>query len=99
MALLESAVAVPQASFGGVYAHETLIEMATAYFYHLVSNHPFVDGNKRVGLLAMLMFLDLNGVVITQSSEQLCELTMRVARGEESKDTLHHFLKKRGDDE
>ena len=58
--LLESAVAQPQASFGGHLAHDGLFAMAAAYLFHLVSNHPFVDGNKRIGLIAALVFLDLN---------------------------------------
>ncbi len=48
--LLESAVAQPQASFGGQYAHDGLFATAAAYLFHIVSNHPFIDGNKRAGL-------------------------------------------------
>lgn len=79
--LLESAVAQPQASFGGISAHEGLFAMAAAYLFHHVSNHPFVDGNKRAGLLAALVFLSLNGVVLLHESEALYELTMGVAEG------------------
>lgn len=79
--LLESAVAQPQASFGGQLAHDGLFAMAAAYLFHLVSNHPFVDGNKRIGLLAALVFLDLNGVAIAHPTEALYELTMGVAEG------------------
>lgn len=79
--LLESAVAQPQASFGGQLAHAGLFAMAAAYLFHLVSNHPFVDGNKRIGLLAALVFLDLNGVSIAHPTEALYELTMGVAEG------------------
>lgn len=79
--LLESAVAQPQASFGGQLAHDGLFAMAAAYLFHLVSNHPFVDGNKRIGLLAALVFLDLNGVSIAHPTEALYELTMDVAEG------------------
>ena len=79
--LLESAVAQPQASFGGQLAHDGLFAMAAAYLFHLVSNHPFVDGNKRIGLLAALVFLDLNGVSIAHPTEALYELTMGVAEG------------------
>lgn len=50
--LLESAVAQPRASFGGDFAHEGLFAMAAAYLFHIVKNHPFVDGNKRTGLLS-----------------------------------------------
>ncbi len=79
--LLESAVAQPQASFGGQLAHDGLFAMAAAYLFHLVSNHPFVDGNKRIGLLAALVFLDLNGVSIAHPTEALYELTLGVAEG------------------
>ncbi len=62
--LLESAVAQPQATFGGEFVHDGLLSMAAAYLFHIVSNHPFLDGNKRAGLLAALVFLDLNGIAI-----------------------------------
>jgi death on curing protein len=55
--LLESAIAQPEACFGGQFLHADVFEMAAAYLYHLVMNHPFVDGNKRVGLEAALIFL------------------------------------------
>jgi len=79
--LLESAVAQPQASFGGEFVHDDLFAMAAAYLFHIVSNHPFVDGNKRAGLLAAVVFLDVNGITIEQPSEPLHELTMGVAEG------------------
>jgi death on curing protein len=79
--LLESAVAQPQTSFGGTYAHEGLIAMAAAYLFHIVSNHPFVDGNKRAGLLAAQVFLDLNGIALNHDSEAFYDLTIRVAEG------------------
>ncbi len=79
--LLESAVAQPQASFGGEYVHGDIFEMAAAYLLHIVNNHAFVDGNKRTGLLAALVFLDTNGVSLPEESELLYELTMGVAEG------------------
>ncbi|QRK08586.1 type II toxin-antitoxin system death-on-curing family toxin [Archangium violaceum] len=79
--LLESAVAQPQASLGGEFAHGGLFEMAAAYLFHIVSNHPFVDGNKRTGVLAAVVFLDVNGISIDHPSEALYELTMGVAEG------------------
>jgi death on curing protein len=79
--LLESAVAQPEAGFGGVFAHEGLFAMAAAYLFHLVSNHAFVDGNKRVGLLAAQVFLHLNGVVLLHESDAFYEVTMGVAEG------------------
>jgi len=80
-ALLESAVAQPQAGFGGTFAHEGLYAMGAAYLFHIVSNHPFADGNKRVGLLAALVFLDINGHGIKRPSDELYKLTMGVAEG------------------
>jgi death-on-curing protein len=79
--LLESAVAQPSASFDGVYVHDGLFGMAAAYLFHLVSNHPFVDGNKRTGLLAAQVFLRLNGVEVLTPSDRWYELTMGVAEG------------------
>ena len=98
--LLESAVAQPQASFGGQLAHDGLFAMAAAYLFHLVSNHPFVDGNKRIGLIAALVFLDLNGVSIAHPTEALYELTMGVAEGRINKAAvaaeLERIAKSRG---
>ena len=77
--LLESALAHPQSSFGGEFVHDGLFAMAAAYLFHIVSNHAFVDGNKRAGLLSAVIFLDLNGIRIDRPSEELYELTMAVA--------------------
>lgn len=62
-ALLESAVAAPQASFGGKPLIRDPIEVAAAYLFYLCRNHPFVDGNKRTALAAALVFLDANGLL------------------------------------
>ncbi len=79
--LLESAVAQPASSFGGEFVHGDLFAMAAAYLFHIVRNHPFVDGNKRAGLMAALVFLDLNGVSLLEHSEALYDLTIAVAEG------------------
>jgi death-on-curing protein len=79
--LLEAAVAQPKTSFGGEFLHEGLFAMAGAYLFHIVKNHPFIDGNKRAGMLAALVFLDVNGISIDRPSEALYELTMGVAEG------------------
>lgn len=62
IALIESAVAAPMASFGGEFLHRDLASMAAALMFSLIGNHGFVDGNKQVGTLAALIFLDVNGV-------------------------------------
>ncbi len=83
--LLESAVAQPTASFGGEFLHQDLFEMAAASLVSLVGNHPFVDGNKRTGLAAMLMFLELNGYSVDESTHSLVDITLSVASGSMSK--------------
>jgi death-on-curing protein len=79
--LLDSAVAQPRATFGGEYLHGDLFQMAAAYLFHLVKNHPFVDGNKRTGLAASLVFLDLNGRPIDRPTPALFDATYGVADG------------------
>jgi death on curing protein len=91
--LLESALAQPKATFAGELLHEDLFSMAAAYLFHIVQNHPFVDGNKRTGLIAALVFLDLNGISIAQGSPDLHDLTMGVARGELTKDAAAEVLR------
>ena len=61
--LLESAVAAPQASFGGELLIQDPVEVAAAYLFYLCRNHPFVDGNKRTALAAALVFLQQNGML------------------------------------
>jgi death-on-curing protein len=76
LGLLESAIAQPQATFGGEFLHKDLFEMAAAYLFHIVQNHPFLDGNKRTGAVAAMVFLDLNGVEITAPKGSVYEVTM-----------------------
>ena len=56
MGLLKSALAAPMASFGGRFLHQDIFEMAAAYLFHVVKNHPFIDGNKRTGAVAFIVF-------------------------------------------
>jgi len=88
LALLESAVLMPQQRFGGVYLHPDPPEMAAAYVYHLCSNHAFVDGNKRIGAIAAYVFLDLNGWELRASESAFEELVMRLAAGELGKESV-----------
>jgi death on curing protein len=93
--LLESALAMPRATFSGQDLHPTLHEKAAAYLFHLVKNHPFVDGNKRVGLAVCLVFLALNGKRIRATDDALVDLVLGVARGDRDKPEVAVFLKKR----
>ena len=92
LGLLQSAVAVPRSSFGGRYLHGTLFEIAAAYLFHIVQNHPFVDGNKRVGTAAALVFLKMNGVDITVPNDALVELVLAVAQGKIRKTGIAEFF-------
>jgi len=91
--LLESAVAMPRAMFGGEFLHRDLYEMGAAYLYHIVQNHPFVDGNKRTGTAAALVFLELNGVAINADEDALVALVLDVAQGRADKARITEFLR------
>ncbi len=77
--LLKSAVAMPAATFGGQFLHADLLEMAAAYLYHIVQNHPFIDGNKRVGAVTSDVFLALNDVTLIATEDDYAELVLAVA--------------------
>jgi death-on-curing protein len=94
MGLLESALAQPEASFGGDYVHQDLFHMAAAYGYHICQNQPFFDGNKRAALIAMYMFLYVNGHRIVADKKSLFAVMMGVAQGQIDKDSLADFLRK-----
>jgi death on curing protein len=91
--LLESAIAQPMASFGGEFLHQDIFEMAAALHFSLVSNHPFVDGNKRTALMALLTFLDLNGYSIMQPFHVLVDITLAVASDSMSKTQVAQLLR------
>ena len=90
--LLSSAVAMPQAAFAGKFLHATLDEMAAAYLFHLTQNHPFVDGNKRIGLAAALAFLGLNDRELKAEGDALFDFVMGVAQGLHTKAEIAVFF-------
>ena len=92
--LLESALAMPRASWGGRYLHESLFEMAAAYLFHLVGNHPFLDGNKRTGAAAALVFLAMNRLTIRVSNKELERLAIAVANNRIDKPALAGYFRK-----
>lgn len=85
---LESALAQPRMSFGGEDLYPTVAEKAAALTFSLVSNHPFVDGNKRIGHAAMEAFLMLNGHEITAAIDESEHVMLRLAAGEMSREEL-----------
>lgn len=92
--LLESALAAPQSGFGDHYLHGNLFEMASAYLFHLVQNHPFFDGNKRVGTAAALTFLELNGVETKIPNQALAATVLAVAQRKTEKSAIAAFFRK-----
>lgn len=77
---LESALAQPMMTAFGEFLHRDIVEQAAAYLFHLVANHPFCDGNKRIGLHATLVFLDTNGVEVLGEVTDWQALTMGAAQ-------------------
>ena len=92
--LLESAVAMPQSTFGGADLHAGLAGKAAAYHFHLCANHAFVDGDKRVAVVAAEVFLLTNGHELSVSDDEIEELTLGVAGGQLSKDQVIEFFEK-----
>src|ERR1700694_1193057 len=81
LGLLESALAQPQATFGGADLHPTIVDKAAALGFSLVANHPFLDGNKRVGHAAMEVFLVLNGYEIDATVSEQERVMLDVGAG------------------
>jgi death-on-curing protein len=92
--LLQSALGVPRATFEGRFLHGSLTEMAAAYLFHLVRDHPFVDGNKRVGLAVLLAFLGLKSHWFDADPEELERLVRRVAGGKITKAEVAVFVQR-----
>lgn len=92
--LLHSAIAMPQASFGSEYLHKDLFEMAAAYLFHIVQNHPFLDGNKRTGAAAAIIFLAMNNIELDADEDGLVETTLAVAQGTIGKAEVSEFFRR-----
>jgi death-on-curing protein len=92
--LLESALAAPAATFGGAFLNGDLFEMAAAYLHGLCTNHPFVDGNKRVAAVTALAFLKVNGVDLPVATKSYEAMVLAVARGELEKSDIAVFLRR-----
>lgn len=91
--MLESALNAPFQTFGGEDVYPSLQHKAARLCFGLVKNHPFVDGNKRIGAHAMLVFLALNGIELHHSQEELSDIILQAAAGEiETKDLLAWIL-------
>jgi len=95
VALVESAIAQSHQVFAGEYLHKDFPEMAAAYLFHLTKNHGFVDGNKRIGAAAALVFLEMNGIDTDGIDEDdMGSLTLSVADGTADKEAAAEFLQR-----
>ena len=92
--LVESAYYSAFQSFGGVDLFETLEEKASRIGFGLAKNHGFVDGNKRVGCLVLASFLEMNGIILQCSSEELADMFYSIASGGSSYENLLSFVKR-----
>jgi death-on-curing protein len=77
--LLKSAAAMPAAAISSDYLHSDIYEMAAAYLFHITKNHPFLDGNKRAGATAAVVFLLMNGVELVADEDSFERLVWAVA--------------------
>jgi death-on-curing protein len=91
--LLKSAIAMPSAGFGEDYLHTDIYEMAAAYIYHIIRNHPFIDGNKRTGAAASIVFLLMNGIDINAEEDSFENIILSAAEGKIDKAALAQYFR------
>ena len=92
--MFDSALAAPLQSFGGIDFYPTIEQKAARLGYGLIKNHSFIDGNKRIGTVAMLTLLSLNGIELDHTQEELSGIILEVAAGtREYEDLLEWVIK------
>lgn len=91
--LLDAAINMPLQTFGGQELYPTILEKAARLGYGLIRNHPFLDGNKRIGTHAMLVFLDINNIALSYEDEDLISTILHVAAGAMDADAFLEWLK------
>ncbi len=91
--LLDSAIESAFATYDGVELYPTKEEKAAKLCHSLVSNHAFVDGNKRIGVYVMLSFMELNGIRVEASDEDVVALGLGVADGSMSQEDVFTWIK------
>ena len=94
MGLLLSALGRPQATFEGKDLYPTIYQKVAAMSDAMINNHPFVDGNKRSGIGAAVLFLSLNGYVLTAPNQELLDFTMEIAQKKTAIETIANWFER-----
>lgn len=94
LGLVESAVARPQATFGGKDLYPDIFSKTASLGHSLIRNHPFVDGNKRTGYMSMLLFLNINGYDIKVAQEKSYKFVIEIAEKKKDEGSIAEWLKK-----
>lgn len=92
--LLDSALSAPFQTFEGTDLYPTILEKAARLGYGLIKNHPFVDGNKRIGTHTMLVFLAINHMELEYTDHELIDLILDIASGAKNENQLFNWLQK-----
>lgn len=93
--LLESAINYPQAMFAQEYLHKNIYHMSAAYMYAIIKNHAFLDGNKRTGIAAAILFLERNDIVIDATIDELFDLAIATATSKNTEDGVALFFEQK----
>ena len=90
--LFDSALKTPFQTFGGNNLYPNILDKASQLCYSLIENHPFVDGNKRIGVHLMLLFLKLNNIEVNYSQQELVDFGLDIASGKMSKNDIKGWI-------
>ena len=90
--LLDSALKTPFQTFGGNNLYPDILDKASQLCYSLIENHPFIDGNKRIGVHLMLLFLKLNNIEVNYSQRELIDFGLDIASGKMSKNDIKGWI-------
>ncbi|HLC07641.1 MAG TPA: type II toxin-antitoxin system death-on-curing family toxin [Candidatus Babeliales bacterium] len=93
--LLDSAINYPRATFDQKYLHPDIYHMASSYMYAIIKNHPFLDGNKRTGLIVAILFLAYNDIFIDAQDDELFDLTVSMAQSKITESEAAIFFKQK----
>ena len=90
--LLDSALKTPFQTFGGNNLYPDILDKASQLCCSLIENHPFIDGNKRIGVHLMLLFLKLNNIEVNYSQQELVDFGLDIASGKMSKNDIKEWI-------